>query len=122
MPLVDLAGLSRFLHSLEQKWSAKFKARDLTVTAAVGSSIGTGTYSATVDKTFAEILEAYNNGRNVVVKLGLVILSLSMISETGAGMCVFAGVYNVTNRGALMYGLTYNGSAWILYQYNIPST
>lgn len=122
MPLIDLAGLSRFLHNLEQKWNAKFKAQDFTVTAAVGSSIGASTYSATVDKTFTEILEAYNNGRNVVVKLGLVILTLSMISETGVGMCVFTSVYNVTNRGALMYGLTYNGSSWILYQYNIPST
>lgn len=122
MPLVDLGGLSRFLNNLEQKWNTKFKVQDFTVTAAVGSSIGTSTYSATVDKTFAEILEAYNNGRNVVVKLGLVILTLSMISGTGVGMCVFTSVYNVTNRGALMYGLTYNGSSWILYQYNIPST
>lgn len=121
MPLVDLGSLSRFLNNLEQKWNAKLEARDFIVTVTVGDIASAGVYSANIDKTFAEILEAYNSGRNVIAKLGPVILTLSMISEMGVGMCVFTGVYNVTNTGALMYGLSYNGSSWILYQYNTPS-
>lgn len=62
MPLVDLAGLSRFLYNLEQKWNAKLEARDFTVTATIDSLTAT---TATIDKTLSEIEAAYQAGKNL---------------------------------------------------------
>jgi len=54
MPLVDLAGLSRFLQ--------KLKEQDFTVTATIGSLTST---TATIDKTLSEIEAAYQAGKNL---------------------------------------------------------
>nr|DAD58048.1 MAG TPA: hypothetical protein [Caudoviricetes sp.] len=129
--LIDLTGDSVTADMLEKGATAHnaageqivgtLEVSDFVVTATIGASTSTGAYSATVDKTFSEIFEAHSSGRRVIAKLSGIIFTLSMIDDAGSGMCVFTTVYNITQIAALTYSLTYNGSSWIIYQYNTPT-
>lgn len=88
MPLVDLAGLNRFLQKLDERYN-------FTVTATIDSLTAT---TATIDKTLSEIEAAYQAGKNLscvgvlVGDFGASIKLTTVQRFTHSGSYVFSGM------------------------------
>lgn len=95
MAFIDLNGLSRFLHKLDQRYDAKIKEHNFTVTAIASSLTAT---TATLDKTLAEIEAAYQAGKTLQCKFVLdgytgAVMNLTTVQRnTATGNFVFSGV------------------------------
>lgn len=95
MALIDLNGLGRFLHKLDQSCDVKIKEHDFTVTATVSSLTAT---AAVLDKTLAEIETAYQAGKKLQCKFVLegytgAVMNLTTVQRnTATGNFIFSGI------------------------------
>lgn len=93
MPLVDLAGLSRFLQ--------KLKEQDFTVTATIDSLTAT---TATIDKTLSEIEATYQAGKNLSCAVILPGDSGAFIKLTTVQRFAHNGSYVFSGMGMIYTG------------------